>query len=68
MKCPKCEVELYKIDIDTLEGFREGKIEMLATGEMRVYACAGCKRAILADRPTEQAVVETQPQSIIIPT
>lgn len=65
MKCPGCGNEVQQHDTYVLYGMRGDKIEILASGEFSIAFCCGV--AIMTEKPKEQAVIETQPQSIILP-
>lgn len=65
MKCPKCDNEVQQHPTSVLYGLREGQVEVLAAGEFILAFCCGV--AIMTEKPKEQAVIETQPQSILLP-
>lgn len=66
MICPKCGNEVQQHPTSVLYGLRDGQVEVLAAGEFYIAFCCGI--AVMTEKPKEQSVIETQPQSIIIPS
>lgn len=66
MICPKCGNEVLQQNASILYGIKDGQIDILAEGEFVIAFCCGV--AILAEKQNEHSLIETQPQSIILPT
>lgn len=65
MKCPKCSNEVQQHQASVLYGLKGDQVEVLAAGEFIIAFCCGV--AILTEKPKEQPLIETPPQSIILP-
>jgi len=65
MKCPKCGNEVQQHPTSVLYGLRDDQVEVLAAGDFIIAFCCGV--AIMTEKPKEQSMIETPPQSIILP-